>query len=194
GDKTLPVVMKQGALNLTGQMALVAGNQIKGQFDAGFKGVSLDASASESAEVKKYIAPIFADIQQFKVHSAISGDALAPKLDARSDLDKLLSSAFSKALDRELANAKLEVKKQLDLLLAEQLEPIHEKLSGLLGNESVLSGQSLDLDAILKGKLPVADQKALEQKASQEAEKALKKEAEKALGDKAKNLLKGFGF
>lgn len=194
GEKAMPVIMREGALNLTGDLALVGISQIKGQFDAGFKGVNLDASSSDSADVRRYIAPILADIKQFNVHSDISGEALFPKLEARSDLDKLLATAFNKALNRELDLLKVDVKKQLDALLAEQLGPINTQLAGLLGEQNALNSQGLDLEKLLSGKAPSFDQKALEKKAAEEAEKAIQKEAEKALGDKAKNLLKGFGF
>ncbi|BBP42450.1 TIGR03545 family protein [Thiosulfativibrio zosterae] len=204
-DKTLPVVMKQGQMSLQGQMSWLGGDQIKADVDTRFSQVALDATASDSKEVKKYIAPIFADISEFTVQSAITGDAFAPKVDAKSDLDKLLSKAFNKVLDAEIASAKQQVKQYLDTLLNEQMGPINQQLSKLLGEQSTLKAQDLDLDAILNGKLPGLDQKSLEKKAKAEAEKALEKEkeklkaqaqaeAEKAISDKAKNILKGFGF
>lgn len=175
-DKTLPVVMQKGQVDLTGQMKLTGLDQIKGQFLAGFNQVKMDVSQTHSSDVKRYVAPIFDGITHFKVAGDVSGNLMAPKIGAKSNLDQLLNKAIQRALGQEVAKAKIEVKKQLNQLLKQQSGPLQQQLSGLLGQGKGLNGKANVLDEILNGNLQKTAQRQAEQAAKKSVEQAIQKQ------------------
>lgn len=203
-DKSMPVVMQQGATDVTGKVALLGVDQVKANIDLLYRDVAMDLSESDSSDVKRYIAPIFADIKQFTVKSDVTGSIMSPKIGAKSDLDQLLSKAFNKTLNKEISKAKADLEKQLKAMMADEIGPIDDQLKALLGDQFELDKDYKNLDKMLNASLEdqwKAEQKKYEDQARAEAEKKqkeleaqAKKEAEEALKretDKVGDQLKG---
>jgi uncharacterized protein (TIGR03545 family) len=178
GDKTLPVVMQQGLVDVTGKVSLVGVDEVNAVVDMAYQDVAMDVSQSASKEVKRYIAPLFDEVKAFKVKADISGEVTAPNINASSNLDKLMSGAFNKVLGQELQQVKAEFQDQLNAKLQEQLGPINQQLNGLLGDKAELGKETASLDKMLN-----FDFESL-------VKEQAGGEAEKAVGDKLKNLFK----
>lgn len=173
-DDTLPVTMNQALVDATGRVSLVGLNQVDALIDLNYQQVDMTVSGSKSKEVKRYIAPIFKEVNQFKVKADIAGDVTSPNIGAKSDLDQLLSKAFNKALNKEMVQVKTQLKQALNARLQQELGPINQQLKGLLGEQLALEKDSQDIEKMLNAKL----------------EDQAKKEAEKAVGKELKKLFK----
>ncbi|MGC9386481.1 MAG: TIGR03545 family protein [Hydrogenovibrio sp.] len=182
GDATLPVVMQQGVVDIDGSVSLVGVDEVNAKVDMAFQKVTLDVSETDSKEVQRYVAPLFDDVKTFTVKTQVSGDVLAPKIQARSDLDKILSGAFKKVVGQELQQLKSQFKGQINERLQQELTPINAQLKGLLGEQAQLKADADTLEKILN-----YDIEAL---AKEQAQQQVEKEAKKAVGDQLKNLLK----
>lgn len=195
-DKALPIEMKQAKTDVTGKIILQGLTQLNATFNLNYHQVEMDANQSNSEQVKRYLAPVFEDIQQFTVDSAITGTIYAPKVTAKSNLDKLLSNALNKVWQRELATAKAQLKQQLNEKLSEKLRPINQQLSELLGEQVSVESDYQAVQGMLQAKLESqwqdqrnkieqqlqAEQKKIEQQLQAERDKQearLKAEAEK---------------
>ena len=217
-DKKLPVLMQRAVSQVTGKFVLTEHEKVNGKVDLVYQNVDFDLSRTSSKDVKRYVAPIFEDITEFSVEADIRGNLFAPAIGAKSDLDKKLSKAFNKALNKEISLAKKQMRVEFDKLVAEQMEPINAELSNLLGENVNISASANSLQEILakdsdtffaeqkqklldqaKAKIE-AEKKKLEQEANAriaaekqrlEAEKKrLKNEAEKRAKEEQKKLEK----
>ncbi|HBQ44488.1 MAG TPA: hypothetical protein DD716_02400, partial [Thiomicrospira sp.] len=217
-DKKLPVLMQRAVSQVTGKFILTEHEKVNGKVDLVYQNVDFDLSRTSSKDVKRYVAPIFEDITEFSVEADIRGNLFAPAIGAKSDLDKKLSKAFNKALNKEISLAKKQMRVEFDKLVAEQMEPINAELSNFLGENVNISASANSLQEILakdsdtffaeqkqklldqaKAKIE-AEKKKLEQEANAriaaekqrlEAEKKrLKNEAEKRAKEEQKKLEK----
>lgn len=188
-DDNMPILMKQAQADVAGQILIRNQDQLKGKVDLAYRNVDFDISGSKSKDVKRYVKPVFDDISQFKVTSDFKGSLTSPKIGVKSDLDKMLSSAFRKALDKEIALQKANLKKEFDKLIARELEPINKQLKGLLVDQVKLNKDAKGIDKIVSmdaGKFAEQQKKKYQKQLEKEASKKAEKEVEK--------LLKGFGF
>lgn len=173
-DDTLPVTMNQALVNVAGQVSLIGLDQVDALINLDYQQVDMAVSGSKSKEVARYIAPIFKEVNQFTVKADITGEVASPSIGAKSNLDQLLSKAFNKALNKEIAHVKTQLKQELNAQLQQELGPINQQLKGLLGEQLALEKDSQDIEKMLSAKL----------------EDQAKKEAEKAVGQELKKLFK----
>ncbi|WP_024851989.1 TIGR03545 family protein [Hydrogenovibrio kuenenii] len=207
-DDSLPLTMKSSKVAVNGKLKITEAQMLQGVVDLDYQKVNFDMGATKSKEVKQYLAPVFDDIHQFTVTSELSGKLFAPSIGARSDLDRKVSSSMNKVLNKQITDAKAQLKKQFDAQMAAQLKPINQKLASLLGDQVQLNGNAKSVDQMLsvspqqyvdqqKAKYEQqvkaqveAEKKRMEAEAKKKAEEAVKKEQ-----NKLKNqLLKQFKF
>ncbi|MDG4811412.1 TIGR03545 family protein [Hydrogenovibrio sp. 3SP14C1] len=173
-DDTLPVTMNQAVVDVAGNVSLVGLDKVDALINLNYQKVAMTVSGSKSKEVKRYIAPIFKEVNQFNVKADIEGSVTAPNIGAKSNLDQLLSKAFNKALNKEVAQVKTQLRQELNARLEQELGPINQQLKGLLGEQLALEKDSQNIEKMLSAKL----------------EDQVKKEAEKAVGQELKKLFK----
>lgn len=193
-SEELPVIMKKGTNQVRGEIRLFENEKIKGTVNLIYQKVNFDLSKTNSKSVKRYISPIFSDIKQFTVSAGINGKLFSPKIDAKSDLDSKLSSAFKKALGKEIDQAKNKLTREFDRRVAKQLQPIDQQFSNLLGEQISVKKDYKKLQEILSKKpSQYVEQKKKElkkeavRKANAKWEKEKKKQRKK-LEDKFKKL------
>lgn len=150
--KELPVLMKQANNQVRGKITLLENQKISGKVKLFYKKVDFDLSKTSSKNIKRYIAPVFDDINQFIVVTNIKGKLFAPKIGINSDLDKKLSTALNKVLNKEVKLAKAKLKQEFNAKVAKQLEPINSKLSSLLGKQTSVDKSYKGLQEILAKK------------------------------------------
>lgn len=185
-DRNLPLSMQEGVVDVTGHILLKAKHQIDAWLNLDYQQVDMQIVGSPSKDVKRYVAPLFNDIQAFTVESDITGDWYAPKIGANSDLDKILSAGFNKLLAQELAKLKTDLKAQLDAELAKQLQPIQKQLSVWLDKDSQLALQQKGIGQILDSNWQANAKKALQQRLDAEVKKAKQQAQAKIDAEKAK--------
>lgn len=145
----LPLVMEQAMAQVKGRIKLTGVSAIEANLDLAYQGVDFDLSASQSNEVRRYIAPVFEQIDRFDVKASLNGDVFAPAIRAASDLDRQLSGAFRQAFQQEVAAFKQDLTQQLQQKLEQTIEPMNDQLAqfGLDGRQlTQLSGDISDLD------------------------------------------------
>lgn len=207
-DDSLPLTMKSSNVAVNGKLKITEAQRLQGVVDLDYQKVNFDMGATKSKEVKQYLAPVFEDIHQFTVTSELSGKLFAPSIGARSDLDRKVSGSMNKVLNKQIADAKAQLKKQFDAQMAAQLKPINQKLASLLGDQVQLNGKAKSVDQMLsvspqqyvdqqKAKYEQqvkaqieAKKKRMEAEAKKKAEEAVKKEQNKLQNQ----LLKQFKF
>lgn len=188
-EAALPVVMQQGTTDVSGRVDLIGVSEVKAIVKMAYHDVVLDTGASDSKDVQRYLAPVLKDIKQFDVASEVSGTIYAPKVGAKSNLDKLLSKAMDKVWQTELKQTQADLKRQLNDTLQTRLAPIDQQLSELLGDQVELTSDYNKIQSMLATQLQSETDK--QKKA---AEDAAKKEAEKLIKDKADELKNMFKF
>lgn len=207
-DDNLPLTMKSSNVAVNGKVTVTEAQRLKGVIDLDYQKVDFEMGTSKSKEVRQYLAPVFDDIHKFTVTSELSGKLFAPDIGARSDLDRLVSNSLNKVLNKQIADAKAQLRKQFDAQMAAQLKPINQKLASLLGDQVQLNSNAKSVDQILsvspqqyvdqqkakyeqqvKAQLE-AEKKRMEAEAKKKAEEAAKKEKEKLQNQ----LLKQFKF
>jgi len=206
-EKALPVVIKKATNQVRGKITLLENEKMSGNVNLIYQKVDFDLSRSDSKTVKRYIAPIFDDINHFTVTTKIKGKLFSPDIGIRSNLDSKLSNAFNKVIGKEVRVAKIKLTKAFKAKVAVAVAPTEEKLSKLLGEQVSLNKSYQALQDILnknsseyveqeKEKLKNKAKKKAEQKAEKEKEKQRKKVKEKLerekkkQADKLKNKLK----
>ena len=196
-SKELPVLMKNGTNQVRGEIRLFENEEISGVVNLDYQEVDFDLSQTNSKNVKRYVSPIFSDIKQFTVTSDIKGNLFAPKIGAKSDLDKKVSTAFNKALGKELEKAKKELTKAFNERVDKQLKPINQRLSALLGEQISVQKDYQQLQGILskKSSTYVKQQKQklkklAEQKVKAKIEQEKVKQRKKLEKEKQKQLKK----
>jgi uncharacterized protein (TIGR03545 family) len=196
-DDNLPLSMKSSQVAVNGKIKITQSQKVDGVVDLDYQKVDFDMGATKSKEVKQYLAPVFEDIHQFTVTSDVSGELLSPSIGARSDLDRKVSSSLNKVLNKQIADAKAQLRKQFDQKMADQLGPINQKLSALLGDQVKLNSNAKGVNDILSTTPEkfVEQQKAkyekqVKEEAQKKAQDAIKKEQDKLQNQ----LLKQFKF
>lgn len=196
-DDSLPLNMKSSLVAVNGKIKITQSQKVDGVVDLDYQKVDFDMGATKSKEVRQYLAPVFEGIHQFTVRSDVSGNLLSPSIGARSDLDRKVSSSLNKVLNKQIADAKAQLRKQFDQKMADQLGPVNQKLSALLGDQVKLNQNAKGVNDILSTTPDkfVEQQKAkyekqLQQEAQQKAQESIKKEQDKLQNQ----LLKQFKF
>lgn len=148
-DDNLPLMMKSSQVAINGKLLLTQDQHLKGVVDLDYQKVGFDMGATQSKSVKQYLAPVFNEIHQFTVVTELSGKLFAPSIGARSDLDKKVSNSLNKVLNKQIAAAKVQLRKQFDAKMAEQLKPINQKLAALLGDKVQINQKAQSVDKLL---------------------------------------------
>lgn len=205
-EKELPVMMKSATNQVRGKLTLLENEKISGQVKLAYQKVDFDLSRTESKSVKRYIAPIFEDINRFTVTTKVKGKLFAPDVGASSNLDRQLSNAFKKVLGKEVRIAKAKLTKQFKAKVAAEVAPIEAKLSKLVGEQVDLNKSYQALQDIMnknpedyveqaKEQLKNKAKKKVQQKVDLEKEKQrqranakLEKEKEKLEKEKEKQV------
>ncbi|MDX1795792.1 MAG: TIGR03545 family protein [Hydrogenovibrio sp.] len=188
-DDNLPIWMNQAKADVAGVIRLGQNADITGDMKLAYHDVDFDLSRTKSKDVKRYLAPIFSEIRQFTVNSDISGSLMAPSIGAKSDLDRHLSSAFNKVIEKEVAKAKADLTKQFNAMVAQQLGPVNQQLAGLLGDQNQLNKGYNGLDKILSG-----NSDAFAKEAQEKLQKQMEDKAKSEVKNKLEDALKQFKF
>jgi len=185
-DRNLPLAMQKAIVDVKGHILLKPQQQIDAWLNLDYQQVDMQIVDSPSKDVNRYLAPLFSDIDAFKVTTEVTGDWYAPKIGANSDLDKILSGAFDQLLTQELSKLKTDLKAQLDAELAKQLQPIQKQLSVWLDKDSQLALQQKGIGQILNSNWQANAKKALQQRLDAEVTKAKQQAQAKIDAEKAK--------
>ena len=152
------------------------------------------------------VGDILQKIDSFDLKVKLGGTITNPRVDVRSNLDKKLSSAFSKVLNKEVQKYKQELKVLIDQKLQKQLKDLGLKEGELSGLDDLFDSKTKTTD-ILKSRVDNLEQelkdktnqeiqkqkKILQEKADRKKEAAEKKAKEKAKKE-ADKLLKSLKF
>lgn len=187
----LPVQLVRAKASLNGQMALTGLSQLETDLNIHYREAAFDLSKTNSDEVTRYLAPGFADINQFKVNVGVKGKLLTPNISASSDLDNQLSAAFEQVFEKEVRVFKQDMEKQLQAKLAEVKQPIEAELQRLNIDQSALQDKEKALQAIQNQAQNQLKQSEAELKQRVEAEKKrLESEAKQKLEDELRKRIK----
>ena len=196
-SKEFPVLMKKAVNQVNGKITLLENEKISGKINLIYQKVDFDLSANQSKEVKRYITPIFEDINRFSVTTNIKGKIFAPDLGIKSDLDRKLSRGFNKVLNKEINIEKTKLTKEFKARVKEKTAPLEAKLSKLLGDQVSVNSAFKSLDDILSKDVDqyIEEQKQrlkkkVEDKFEAEKEKQRKKAEEKLDQEKKKQQAK----
>lgn len=187
----LPVQLAKAKANLKGQLALTGLSQLDANLNIHYQDALFDLSQTNSDQVTRYLAPAFADIDQFKVDASLNGRIMSPKIEASSDLDNQLSAAFKQVFQQEVEAFKQQLKTQLQVRLEELKQPIEAELRRLNIDESALDDQEKALQAIQDGAQNRLKQAESELQARLDAEKKrLENEAKQKIEDELRKRIK----
>ena len=125
----LPVRIKQAQNQFSAQAKLDGLSRLDLTLLLDYQNVDFDLSSSSSRDVKRYIAPAFADISRFNVKAGLEGRLLSPRLHASSDLDNQLSAAFNLVFQQEIARFKTSLEQSLKAELEKLKKPIEARLA-----------------------------------------------------------------
>ena len=177
--------------DISGQINLFGLSRSDSYLDLNYRQVEFDLSASKSADVKRYIASAFKDIDQFSVNTRLTGRLTSPTVDIGSDLDRKLSQAFDAVYQQQLKVFKQDLERQLNAKLDEVKAPIESELKRLGVDQNKLSEQQKQLQAWLSedadGKAKKA-QTDLQKQLNDQANQRLKEEKKKAEAEAKKRL------
>ncbi len=164
-------------IGFDGQLRVVDSSTVTGQTKVLFNEaqVTLEDLGGRGAAIMN---DVFEEIHSFGATVDVEGEWQRPSVKVSSDIDEMLSKAFKKVMAKEI----LKYKKELKVLLDEQLKEQLGDLGGITGEfvdtEALLNEQSLSLDGL--------DKKAKELLSSDKTKDAAKEKAK----DKLKKLLK----
>ncbi|WP_345976310.1 TIGR03545 family protein [Sulfurimonas sp. HSL3-7] len=163
-------------IGFDGKLILYEGRDISGSGHVVFKEaqISLEGLNGKGAQVMN---DMLREIRQFGADVDVEGNWQSPSVKVASDLDKKLSAAFRKVMAKEAEKYKKELKVLLDEQLKEQLGKLNEMSGGMADTGKLLEQQNLSLgalqqqaEALLGGK---SSQKLLKDQKSQEKVKKL---------------------
>lgn len=190
-NDSLPLSLKSAMTDISGQINLFGLSRSDSYLDLNYRQVEFDLSASKSADVKRYIAPAFKDIDQFSVNTRLTGRLTSPTVDIGSDLDRKLSQAFDAVYQQQLKVFKQDLERQLNAKLDAVKAPIESELKRLGVDQNKLSEQQKQLQAWLSedadGKAKKA-QTDLQKQLNDQANQRLKEEKKKAEAEAKKRL------
>lgn len=166
-------------IDLTAHMTVDGERNLAGAGTALFTKTSPAFQQAKSKE-EKLVAEVVESVKGFRVDGKIGGTVSAPALSITSDLDKKLSNALGKVIDREKAAFAAKLEKEVKARAGTEIASLTDQLGGLDGVRNAFSGRE-------------EGRKAIEAM----VEKALKKEKKRLENDALKTLeksLKGIRF
>ena len=190
-DDTLPVVMKKGQASMQGQVALTGLTQVNAEVDVHYDAVELDVSQTDSKEVARYVAPLFEQVSALTLDAQIQGPISALEIDARSDLDQVLSGAFQKVLGQEVARLKGQLQTRLQARLQDHKGPLQDSLSGLVESKAWVQGDYQQIQSLMQANLEKQLKQRLKGRAKEAIEDKVEDKVKEQLGDQVGDQLKG---
>lgn len=190
-NDSLPLSLKSAMTDINGQINLFGLSRSDSYLDLNYRQVEFDLSASKSADVKRYIAPAFKDIDQFSVNTRLTGRLTSPTVNIGSDLDRKLSQAFDAVYQQQLKVFKQDLERQLNAKFDEVKAPIESELKRLGVDQNKLTEQKKLLQAWLSQDADATAKKAqtdLKKQLNAQANQRLKEEKKKAEDEAKKRL------
>lgn len=187
----LPVQLAKASAHFSGQLTLTGLSQVDAGLNIHYQDADFDLSETNSDQVTRYLAPAFADINQFKVDAGLSGRLMSPQIRASSDLDNQLSAAFKKVFEQEMQAFKKDLEQQLQTKLTELKQPIEAELQRLNLDQAALKDQEQALQAVQNEAQKRLKESENELKQRLEAEKKqIEKEAKQKVEDELRKRIK----
>lgn len=156
---SLAINLASSNLQINTDFSLQNFAQLQTQIGLNYQQAQFDLSQSQSTDVKKHLAPVFADIDEFAVAIEIKGTPYAPRFDARSDLDAKISAGINKVMKQQIAAFEKELKGKLNQKMLELKQPIDQELAKIGLDAKALD----DTDKLLKDLENQANSKVKEQ-------------------------------
>ncbi len=130
-----------------GRLSVVESSTVSGRTELTFREarIRLDEVGGKGAEI---INDILKEIRFFSAAVSVEGQWQNPSVKVSSDIDKLLSAGFKKAMAKEIAGYKKELKVLLDRQAKEQLGELGGMSGGFTEVGKLIDQQNLSLDTL----------------------------------------------
>ena len=131
--------LKGGSANITGQLTIVDENNLNGNFKAVLDRVSLSIPKQEGNELANTIAQSLSTIDRINISVGISGTIESYQLDIKSNLSEIISNAVKNVLAEKMKGFESSLMSAIQSQTGEALSGANGSLSGLLGQNKILS-------------------------------------------------------
>jgi uncharacterized protein (TIGR03545 family) len=131
--------IKGGSAVVTGQLVITDENNLNGNFKAELDSVSLSIPKQEGNELANTIAQSLSTIDRINISVGISGTIKNYQLDIKSNLSEIISNAVSKAFAGKMKGFESSLMSAIQSQTGDVLSGANGSLSGLLGQNKILS-------------------------------------------------------
>jgi uncharacterized protein (TIGR03545 family) len=131
--------LQGGSATVTGQLTIMDENNIDGNFEAELDNVSLSIPEQKGNELANTIAQSLSSIDQVKISIAISGTLENYQLAIMSNLSEIISKAVKKAFAGKMKGFESSLMSAIQSQTGDVLSGANGSLSGLLGQNKILS-------------------------------------------------------
>ena len=131
--------LKGGSAKVTGQLTIADENNLKGNFKAVLDRVSLSIPEQKGNELANTIAQSLSSIDQIKISVGISGTIESYQLDIKSNLSEIISKAIKNVIGDKMKGFESSLMSAIQSQTGDALSGANGSLSGLLGQNKILS-------------------------------------------------------
>jgi uncharacterized protein (TIGR03545 family) len=131
--------LQGGSATVTGQLTIMDENNIDGNFEAELDNVSLSIPEQKGHELANTIAQSLSSIDRIKISIAISGTIENYQLDIMSNLSEIISKSVKKAFAGKMKGFESSLMSAIQSQTGDVLSGANGSLSGLLGQNKILS-------------------------------------------------------
>ncbi len=172
-------------MGLDGQLTLREGSDISGSGRVVFKEaqIAIEGLEGKGAQIMN---DLLKEIRQFGADVDVEGNWQSPSVKVASDLDKKLSAAFRKVMAKEAEKYKKELKVLLDEQLNEQLGKLNGMSGGMADTGKLLEQQNLSFEALEQKAGALLGSKGSQEQLEKKGKDYLKEQKSQ---DKVKKLL-----
>jgi uncharacterized protein (TIGR03545 family) len=131
--------LKGGSASITGQLTITDENNLQGNFKAKLDSVALSIPEQKGNELANTIAQSLSNIDQINISVGISGTIENYKLDIKSNLSEIVSKAVKNAFAGKMKGFESSLMAAIQSQTGDVLSGANGSLSGLLGQNKILS-------------------------------------------------------
>ena len=131
--------LKGGSAKVTGQLTIADENNLKGNFKAVLDRVSLSIPEQKGNELANTIAQSLSSIDQINISVGISGTIESYQLDIKSNLSEIISKAIKNVIGDKMKGFESSLMSAIQSQTGDALSGANGSLSGLLGQNKILS-------------------------------------------------------
>ena len=131
--------LKGGTAKITGQLTITDENNLNGNFKAALNSVSLSIPKQEGNELANTIAQSLSTIDRINISVGISGTIESYQLDIKSNLSEIISKAIKNVIGDKMKGFESSLMSAIQSQTGDVLSGADGSLSGLLGQNKILS-------------------------------------------------------